>query len=277
MKKIYTYYILFVIFIVFMYVICYGGITVPKYSLHSAKVEGDKINIVLITDLHSIIYGKNQQKLIEHVKKQEPDMIFLVGDIADDKIPIEGTSLFLEGIQNLCPIYYTTGNHEYWADDIQAIRDEIEKYGVKILSDEYVSLTIKDTPLIIAGVEDPAKQAYEIPTYNQYQSMQEAFGELDSVEGYKILLAHRPERIESYLEYPFDLVVSGHAHGGQIRIPFILNGLYAPNQGIFPKYAGGLYEHGDAIHIVSRGLARDIKPRMFNPPEVVVITLETQE
>jgi len=277
MKKKHIKYLLVLIFVWFMYIICYGGITVPQYALTSEQIKGDEVNIVLITDLHSLVYGKDQEVLIEHIKKQNPDMIFLVGDIADDKIPIRGTSLLLEGIRDLCPIYYTTGNHEHWADDIQAIRDEIEKYGVKILADEYVSVNIKETPFIIAGIEDPEKQRYEDLTYNQLQSMQEAFEELNHIEGYKILLAHRPERIEQYLVYPFDLVVSGHTHGGQVRIPFFLNGLYAPNQGIFPQYGGGLYEHGETTHIISRGLAKDIKPRMFNPPEVVVITLEAIE
>ena len=263
----------FAAFVAVMYFICYGGITVPKYALTSPKIQSDEIRIVLLTDLHSVIYGKNQQVLIEHVKKQEPDLIFLVGDIADDRLPIRGTRLLLEGIQDLAPIYYITGNHEYWSNDIQTIRDEIEAYGVRILADEYVHVTIRGTDLILAGVEDPSKQLHEVANYNQSMAMQNAFSDLESAEGYKILLAHRPEKIEEYLLYPFDLVVSGHTHGGQIRIPYLLNGLYAPHQGLFPQYGGGRYEHDEATHIISRGLAKDIKPRMFNPPEVVVITL----
>ena len=270
MKKI----ILIVVFVLLICIACYSKISVPHYSLKSAKIKGTKINLVLLTDLHSAIYGKNQQKLLEHVKEQNPDLVLLVGDIADDKVSIRGMSLLLEGIQGLCPIYYTTGNHEYWSGDIQSIRTEIEKYGVKILSDEYVEIQVKGTPLIIAGLEDPDKQSYETPNYSQLDAMETAFGGLDELEGYKILLAHRPERIEQYLEYPFDLVVSGHAHGGQVRIPYLLNGLYAPNQGVFPRYAGGLYPHGEATHIVSRGLAKNWIPRVFNRPEVVSITLE---
>lgn len=88
------------------------------------------------------------------------------------------------------------------------------------------------------------------------------------------MLSHRPERIESYKKYNFDLVLSGHAHGGQVRIPFLLNGLYAPNQGLFPKYAGGLYTHNNLNHVVSRGLSYNPKlPRIFNPPEIVIVEL----
>lgn len=95
-------------------------------------------------------------------------------------------------------------------------------------------------------------------------------------DSFNILLAHRPEYIEEYGQYPFDLVLSGHAHGGQWRIPYLMNGLIAPNQGWFPKYAGGLYRHGDMTEIVGRGLLLDWKPRLFNPPEIVVVDIESQ-
>jgi predicted MPP superfamily phosphohydrolase len=107
--------------------------------------------------------------------------------------------------------------------------------------------------------------------------MRNAFTELNEVPSFKILVAHRPENIKHYREYSFDLVVSGHAHGGQVRIPYLINGLYAPNQGIFPKYAGGLYKHGSLTHIVSRGLSiNPMLPRIFNPPELVIIEVKSQ-
>jgi predicted MPP superfamily phosphohydrolase len=130
--------------------------------------------------------------------------------------------------------------------------------------------------MIIAGIEDPYKKLYEDPEYNQKESMKEAFADLDETHLYKILLAHRPENIEYYKNYSFDLILSGHTHGGQVRLPFIMNGLYAPNQGFFPKYAGGIYNHGTLHHIISRGISvNPLLPRIFNPPELVVVIVES--
>ena len=254
-----------------------NGLTVRHYAIQSDKVD-EEITLVLITDLHSTIHRNNQQSLIELIEKQKPDVILLAGDIADDEVPILGTSMLLQGIGGLCPAYYVTGNHEYRSRRVGAVRAEIESYGVTILADESVMAEIGGTPLIIGGVEDPDKRIYEEPGYNHFAAMEQAFGTLERDETFKILLAHRPENIEEYVKYPFDLVVSGHAHGGQVRIPFLLNGLFAPNQGWFPPYAGGAYIHGETMHIVSRGLSiSPLLPRVFNSPELVVIALEPRK
>lgn len=256
--------------IVFVFIALYNGLVVKEYHLETDKINSS-IRIVVIADLHSTIYGNNQQDLIHKIKEQSPDVILLAGDIADDHEPIKGTQLLLEGIRDTVPIYYVTGNHEHWSKQVDAIKEEISHYGVRILSDEYEEIEINNNKIIIAGIEDPSKANYK------EDSMDRAFSILEDDETYKILLAHRPELIELYKKYNFDLVVSGHAHGGQIRIPFVLNGLYAPNQGWFPKYGGGLYEHDDLVHIISRGLSFNWKlPRVFNPPEIVVIDLVSQ-
>lgn len=243
------------------------------YSVKSDKVKRNtKIRLALITDLHSTLHGKEQKKLIAAIITAQPDLILLAGDIADDETPIRGTELLLQGIKDVAPLYYVAGNHEYRADDINQIRDTIQSYGVVILADNYFQTTVNGSPVVIAGVDDPGKKKSEVPTYDQVTSMQQAFSNLKKKEGFKILLAHRPEKIESYAEYPFDLVVSGHAHGGQVRIPFILNGLIAPGQGFFPKYAGGIYAHDGLTHVVSRGLSVNyFLPRVFNRPELVII------
>ena len=254
----------------------YKGLTTVNYTVKSDKLDAAQtLNIVVITDLHSGIYGTNQELLINAVKRQNPDLIFLVGDIADHAIPITGTSLLLAGIKDVAPIYYVTGNHEYMSGNYPAIHDELVKYGVTVLSDTFVKTEINGVPLIIAGIEDPdASRAYARPGYTQKAAMDQYFADFGTAPEFTVLLAHRPELIDSYREYGFDLVVSGHTHGGQVRIPFILNGLYAPDQGWFPRYAGGLYTHGELTHIVSRGLALNAPiPRIFNPPELVVITL----
>jgi predicted MPP superfamily phosphohydrolase len=251
------------------------GASLPAEHPAGLPLEGgDVITMVLISDLHSTIYGGDQSPLIEMIAAQKPDLILLSGDIIDDKRPVTGTALLLAGIRDLAPVFYVTGNHEYMSKRIDDIRHTLESFGVVILSDSYARIDIRGKAVIVAGVEDPYKRKIESPEYDQGLSMEKAFRGLDKIDGYKILIAHRPENIKKYAQYPFDLVVSGHAHGGQVRIPRLLNGLYAPNQGLFPRYAGGLYTHGALTHIVSRGLSvSPWLPRIFNPPELVVIFL----
>jgi predicted MPP superfamily phosphohydrolase len=252
-----------------------SSISTTTYEVNTPLFEEQNvIKIVLISDLHSTIFGKEQSVLIDMVKELAPDLIILSGDIIDDVVPVTGTRLLLSGISGTAPIYYVTGNHEYWSRNIQGIREELMSYGVIILSDSYEKVEINNIEIIIAGIDDPEKKYYETPTYNQDVSMEGAFRELDNTPLYKILIAHRPERIESYQKYSFDLVLSGHAHGGQVRLPPLRKGLYAPHQGFFPKYAGGIYTHGNLTHIVSRGLSiTPWLPRIFNPPELVVVLL----
>ncbi|WDI37963.1 metallophosphoesterase [Entomospira culicis] len=190
-------------------------------------------------------------------------------------IPEAGAHLFFQGIKEIAPAYYVTGNHEYWSGEIDRLREMVTSYGVTILSDNYEIIRVHGQEILLAGVEDPAKRRYEMPLYDYVGSMERAFSPLREDDTLKILLAHRPEWIETYLGYPFDLVISGHAHGGQVRIPLLAsNGLYAPNQGLFPSYTGGRYEHGAVVHIVSRGLAvYKERPRIYNRPELVVIKI----
>jgi predicted MPP superfamily phosphohydrolase len=253
----------------------HASLVVPSYIVESDKIENVYIKIILIADLHNDVYGKEQDVLIQNIKSIEPDLIFLAGDIVDDRQSMDGTRFLLKGLKGVAPTFYVTGNHEYMSRryKIEAIRREIQAHGVTILSDSYIKVNIKGQELVIAGVEDPFKKKYEDKTYD-YKKTALKFLELDESADYTILISHRPETIRLY-PY-FDLVVSGHAHGGQVAIPKLINGLYAPHQGLFPKYAGGQYQHGKQVHIVSRGLTVKLPflPRIFNPPELVVIYLE---
>jgi predicted MPP superfamily phosphohydrolase len=270
-------FVLLAVVIVYLIAASCSTITTKTYQIKTTQLEEEKsIKIALISDLHSTIYGKNQGILINKVRNIDPDLIVLSGDIFDDVVPMLGTQLFLSGISGIAPIFYVTGNHEYWSHNIQGIRKELASHGVIVLSDAYTIIEINNNKVIIAGVEDPDKGRFDTPDYNQNDSMESAFRELDEIQLYKILIAHRPELIEKYKKYSFDLVLSGHAHGGQVRIPYIMNGLFAPNQGLFPKYAGGIYTHGKLTHIVSRGLSVNPRlPRIFNPPELVIVIIES--
>ncbi len=275
-RKTFVYLICFGILALLIFCAFFNGLVVNTHKFTTNKLHTkDSIRIVLITDLHSHIYGENQSKLVSLIEKQKPDIIALAGDIADDVVPIEGTKQFLSGIKGMAPIFYVSGNHEYWSNDIKNIKALFKRYNVNVLENNYQNISIRNSNLIICGVEDPEVIRYENTNSNYIEEFKNSFSELRDKPQYKILLAHRPELIELYKESGFDLVLSGHAHGGQVRIPFIINGLFAPNQGWFPKYAGGKHQHESLVHIVSRGLSYNPRlPRIFNPPEVVVIEVE---
>ena len=186
-----------------------------------------------------------------------------------------GTELFLAGIKGMAPIYYVTGNHEFWSHDIDNIKSIISKYGVSILENNYKQVRIGDSYIIIGGVDDPDIVLFDKADLDWEGGLHKAFSPLQDYPEFKVLLSHRPELIDIYLKTDFDLVLSGHSHGGQVRIPFFINGLYAPNQGWFPQYAGGMYTYDTLTHIVSRGISFNPRlPRIFNPPEVVVIDIK---
>lgn len=255
------------------------------YTLETAEIrDGAVITLALIADLHNTFFGENgenQERLIREIRNAAPDLILLAGDMMDEHTPTAGTEVLLAGIRNIAPLYYVTGNHEFMSKRIAEMRNIIKSFGVKILSDEYEILDIKGAKIIIAGIEDPYKKKYEDKKYDQNAAIEKAFRELDNLDGYKILIAHRPEKIKIYEKYAFDLAVSGHAHGGQIRIARIAeNGLYAPDQGIFPKYTGGVYARENMTLIVSAGLSLTHPrwvPRVNNLPELVIILLAPEK
>ncbi len=266
-------------FLLFLIVGLYNKLCIKKYVVESDKIE-NRIRIALISDLHSCQYGEKQQELIEAVDAQHPDLILMTGDIFDDAISDANTEYFLQGIAEKYPCYYVTGNHEYWSGSthFHEKMNLLEQHHVNILSGTWETITVQEETINLCGVDDP--DAYLIaPTANpntQHFTEQLNQVKMASENGYyTILLSHRPEYFDLYVD-SFDLVLCGHAHGGQWRIPGLLNGLYAPDQGLFPKYAGGDYQGGNTTMIVSRGLARESTriPRFYNWSELVVIDLQ---
>lgn len=247
-------------------------LTVRTYRRSSEKLTG-AVRLVLLSDLHSCDYGEGQGELLDLVAAQEPDLVLLAGDWVDDEVSRLDPARAYTAARALAerwPTYYVTGNHEFWSGQVETIRKELEGCGVISLAGETETVTVRGQALQLCGVDDLA--AGESAWSAQLAAVSSA-GE-DGL--FRVLLSHRPERAEDYVGRGFDLVLSGHAHGGQWRIPGILNGLMAPDQGLLPRYAGGAYGLEDgATLIVSRGLARESTrvPRLYNPPEVVVIDL----
>ena len=246
------------------------------YTIQTPKIT-EKIKIALVADLHSCSYGENQSKLLNEIEKYQPDAVMLGGDIFDDVLEDNNARVFIEKMAEKYKTYYVSGNHEWWSDRMQSMFDYLSSKGVVILRGNEEMLQIGENVITISGIDDPEVNRYD-STYVAWEEQLEHTGESLESNHLNILLAHRPEYANDYFRYGFDVVLSGHAHGGQFRIPFILNGLYAPNQGFFPKLAGGIYDFDGRKLIVSRGLARESTrlPRIFNRPELVFVNLIPQ-
>lgn len=258
-------------------------IDITKWIIHEKNLpEGfHGIRVVHISDLHNKMFGTNQKTLIQVVKDLQPDYIFITGDLIDrNRTNLKKALLFIEGIRYVAPIYYVTGNHE-WQNRVagKVLLEELKKLGVQVLHDEKKFLYSKGYRLQIIGMDDPYMlEGKESRKYNRAAS--KAFLKRflsvikDSGKEYTILLSHRPEFIHFYQKAKINLVFSGHAHGGQIRVPGI-GGLLAPHQGFFPKYAEGMVKEGNTKMLVSRGLGNSCFPfRINNPPELVIVELK---
>ena len=243
---------------------------VRRYTIETDKLD-TPVHLAVVTDYHGCDYGLHGNELIQEVTAATPDAIMLVGDMfSADGDPYDEL-VFFEKLADIADTYYVTGNHEYWEYDVPALLQLVDKAGVIVLDQRAAKLTAGGQTLNICGIPDP--YAY----VDTSVALEQACSNIN-LEEYTILLAHRPELIETYAAtQSFDLVLSGHAHGGQVRIPFLVNGLCAPNQGWFPQYAGGRYEVEGTTMIVSRGLSTQRQmgvPRIFNRPELVLVTIE---
>lgn len=253
-----------------------NAITVSEYEIASEKLPEsfDGFVIVHLSDLHNKAFGENQKRLIKHVKAQNPDMIVITGDLIDSNRPdVETGLLLVEEAVKIAPVYFITGNHDNWLSDTNtfALFQGLEQLGVRVLDDERTELYLEDETECISllGVDDDTVS----DTSRLRETLSELAAQNESQPVFTLLLAHQPQRLPDYGEYEIDLVLSGHAHGGQFRIPFV-GGFVAPDQGFLPKYTKGLYEENGTKMIVSAGLGNSVIPqRLLNRPEVVKITL----
>lgn len=239
------------------------------YTVVSPKLTAE-VRLAVVTDFHS---SDNADDVVAMVASCAPDAVLLVGDMFDDDIanrPTERTLSLMRQLSAQYPCYYVSGNHEAWTGEMDALYQQTEEAGVTVLRMSSGVLTVRGQRIALCGIPDPYEMVFSGAPDTEEQ-IRQAMENVDSAD-FTVLLAHRPELLAKYAQFPFDLVVSGHAHGGQVRIPGVLNGLYAPNQGWFPKLAGGAYTQDGTTLIVSRGLAvRTRLPRIFNRPEVVLV------
>lgn len=239
------------------------------YTVESPKLTAE-VRLAVVTDFHS---SDNADDVAAMVASCAPDAVLLVGDMFDDDTqnrPPERTLSLMRQLSAQYPCYYVSGNHEAWTGEMDALYQQTVEAGVTVLRMSSGVLTVRGQRIALCGIPDPYEMVF-VGAPDTEEQLWQALENVDSAD-FTVLLAHRPELLAKYAQFPFDLVVSGHAHGGQVRIPGVLNGLYAPNQGWFPKLAGGAYTQDGTTLIVSRGLAvRTRLPRIFNRPEVVLV------
>lgn len=239
------------------------------YTVVSPKLTAE-VRLAVVTDFHS---SDNADDVVAMVASSAPDAVLMVGDLFDDDTqnrPTERTLSLMRQLSAQYPCYYVSGNHEAWTGEMDALYQQTEEAGVTVLRMSSGVLTVRGQRIALCGIPDPYEMVFSGAPDTEEQ-LRQALEDVDSAD-FTVLLAHRPELLAKYAQFPLDLVVSGHAHGGQVRIPGVLNGLYAPNQGWFPKLAGGAYTQDGTTLIVSRGLAvRTRLPRIFNRPEVVLV------
>ncbi|MEG1524399.1 MAG: metallophosphoesterase [Clostridia bacterium] len=249
-------------------------LAVRTYNLTSEKLKSPVV-IVLLTDLHACLYGQKQSDLISLVDAQCPDLVLFGGDMINHSGSYENTLTLISALAAKYPCYYVTGNHEIATRQVSKIKQQLLQANVTVLAGKTVTVTVCGQQLQLSGIDD---FFYQHRIYILPAQLRSASTNLDDAL-FSVLLAHRPDKYKWYLPYGYDLILCGHAHGGQVRIPGLLNGLYAPNQGLFPRYAGGEYSFDDQTMIVSRGLSKKPywMPRVFNPPELVVINLLPQQ
>lgn len=246
-----------------------------EYTVASEELPEsfDGSKIVQVSDLHNATFGRNQSSLIEKVEAADPDAIFLTGDLVDsNRYDLEASLVLVDALIEMSSVYFVTGNHEVASNQVEEITAALQERGVTVLADDSVEWERDGESIQIAGIDDPLME----PDIHEEETTRHSLDSAQMTDDFTLLLAHRPEHFPIYAEDGVDVVFSGHAHGGQIRIPG-LGGLIAPGQGWFPKVTEGIFEIEQSQMIVSRGLGNSTFPvRIFNLPEIVVVTLEKE-
>ena len=258
--------------------IAYGNtdLEIYKYNVKSEDIpsEFDNFRIVQISDLHNAEFGENNEKLLLMLKQADADIIAITGDMIDSRnTDIDVAISFAQKAVNIAPVYYVNGNHESRVlGEYEKLKQGLTDAGVTILENSSADITIGDEAITLIGINDPTFCMELVDDTMEQNIAHQLVNVIPDNDNYKVLLAHRPEYFDVYAGN-VDLVLSGHAHGGQFRIPFI-GGLVAPGQGFFPEYYEGSHIKENTEMIVSRGIGNSIIPfRINNKPEIIVAEL----
>ena len=252
------------------------ALEVNEYQITSDKIPEafSGFRIAQVSDLHNAEFGEGNCKLIGLLSQTDPDMIVLTGDLIDSRqTDIEIALEFAEQAMQISPVYFISGNHEARVREYDDLKMGLVDAGVVVLENQQVQITKEGEHITLIGVDDPSFRTDYL--FGDAESViKQATADLQNeTDSFTILLSHRPELFDTYVDSGVDLVFSGHAHGGQFRIPLV-GGLVAPNQGFFPKYDAGQFNRENTTMIVSRGVGNSIIPVRFNNrPEIIVVSL----
>lgn len=249
-------------------------IQTTEYTANSAALPEtfDGMRITELADLHGVTFGENQEDLLNAVRKTDPDLIAIDGDLFDAKIDCSELDVLLTGLCEIAPTFYVTGNHEWTTEHLYDTLAHFEELGVTVLDNTYVVLEVGTARIALAGVHDP-NGPYDMKTPAELVTeIRTDLGE----DTYILMLAHRNGQLAQWAELGVQTVLVGHGHGGLIRLPFV-GGLLDVDHSLFPTYDAGLFYEGETTMVVSRGLGNSIWiPRIFNRPELPVITLKSE-
>ena len=232
----------------------------------------DGYKILQVADLQNKVFARDQAPLLKKINASSPDIIVITGDLLDrheGRTDVDSAMGFIQEITNIAPVYFVSGNHEHQSGEWDILLEELIEAGVTVL-DNGKSILEKDGETItVLGLADKSvNQHYDKMLHTLMAGQEDSFN---------ILLSHRPELFETYVKENIDLTFTGHAHGGQIIIPFLRQGIFAPHQGFFPKYTEGMHEKDGTVMVVSRGLGNSSFPfRIFNRPELIEVTLTSK-
>lgn len=252
---------------------------ITEYYVSSSRIPDpfDGFEIAQISDLHNAEFGDENKDLLVLLSQIKPDVIVLTGDLIDSRQTDIAIALDFAGkAVQIAPVYYVSGNHESRVPEYEQLKTGLTDLGVTVLENQKAQITRDGESITLMGIQDPSFRTDYL------------FGDAETVAGqaitslqnesddFTVLLSHRPELFDVYVDAGINLVFSGHAHGGQFRLPFV-GGLVAPNQGFFPKYDAGRFDKENTTMIVSKGIGNSIIPfRINNPPEIVVVELKRQ-
>lgn len=253
------------------------AIEVSEYTITDSEipVSFSGFRIVQVSDLHNVEFGEKNEELIALIKKAKPDIIVLTGDLVDSwKTDIAVGLDFARQAVAIAPTYYITGNHESRISDYGMLKAGLTEAGIVVLENESIDIEHSNEAITLLGIQDMGFG--DDYFFTDYEIFEQSVSTLPKSENYTVMLAHRPHLFGNYAAFGADLVLSGHAHGGQFRLPFV-GGVFAPGQGFWPKYDAGLFEKNESKMIVSRGLGKSVIPLRFNNrPELVVAELKSE-
>ena len=265
--------------LLFIIWIIWGNLSIAKthFIISDEKLPEsfDGFKIAHLSDIHD---RDLKQALTPLIEDENPNIIVITGDLIDSIEPdIEQAVELVEHLQTIAPVYFVTGNHEAWSGKYNLLEEQLLEVGMHILDNSVIELERDNEKIVLTGVQDPSFVAESQLLYEQESIVETTIQTLsDDSDAYQILLSHRPELFDVYVRNNIDLVLSGHAHGGQFRLPFI-GGLIAPNQGFFPTYTAGAYEEDNTRMVVSKGLGNSIIPIRFNNrAELIFIELQSE-